>query len=67
MDVTDAYHVNLKNISVNCKDWANLFKSFTYLFTSYESVMLRKLVDKFRNDLGVQKVNNVRGSAFVKA
>lgn len=67
MDVTDAYHVNLRNISVNCKDWANLFKSFTYLFTSYESVILRKLVDKFRMDLGVQKVNNVRGSAFVKA
>lgn len=37
MEEPDAYHVNLKAMSVSCKDFGGLFKSFAFLFPPYES------------------------------
>lgn len=67
MDVSDSYHTNLKLVAVSCKDWANLFKSYNYLFNMPESVLVKKLIEKFRNDLGVINVNTVPGSTYLKA
>ena len=67
MDVTDAYHMNLKAISVSCKDFGDLFKSFSFLFSNYDSNLLKRLIDKLRNELGCQNINNVRGSTYVRA
>lgn len=67
MDVSDAYHISLNSITVHCKDYPDLFRSFHYLFKGYESNVFSKLIDKLRKSLSCQNVLQVKGSTFVEA
>lgn len=51
---------------VNCNDWANLFKSFTFLFRHYETSLIKRIVKKF-SDMKIKENNNVRASIFARA
>lgn len=56
----------LDGLVVNCNDWANLFKSFTFLFRHYETSLIKRIVKKF-SDMKIKENNNVRASIFARA
>lgn len=51
---------------MNCNDWANLFKSLTFIFKQYETSLIKRIVKKF-SDMKIKENNNVRASIFARA
>lgn len=58
---------SLDNIIVKCNDWPSLFKGLSFLFKRYETLLIRKLVNKLK-ELGTEHSGEkVQASVFMRA